>query len=136
MANAQTHEDQAKHNYKVLKELQTNSECRDWQITVAFYTALHVIDCELEKKTPDWKKKYMSQAVDSGWYPARNEAINFCFRDIYNNYRMLMIKSRIMRYLEAEAANRKAIDAITEEEAKNFINKHLGTILKRFNYSW
>ncbi|GEM_PF-1198653 len=134
MADARIHEQQAKHNYSLL--LNTKSDYRDWQITLAFYTALHIIDCELEKKTPDWKKKYMSQAIDSGWYPARNSAINYCFREIYNNYRMLMVKSRVMRYLEAEAANKRAVDAITKEEAKSIIDKHLGAILKKFKYSW
>lgn len=134
MADAPIHEQQARHNYKLLKQL--TSEYRDWQITLAFYTALHVIDCELEKKASCWKSKYMSQGIDFGWYAARNQAINYNFQDIYSNYRMLMEKSRAMRYLEAEAANKKAIEAVTQKDAKVYIDKNLGAILKKFNYDW
>lgn len=136
MADAQIHEQQAKHNYSLLTQLQSSSTYRDWQITVAFYTALHIIDCELEKKSPNWKGKFLQEGIESGWYGARNLAVSKMFSDIFNNYRMLMEKSRIMRYLEREAANKKAIDAITEDAAKNLIDKHLGAILKKFNYSW
>lgn len=134
MADAKIHENQAKHNYTLLTLLK--NEFRDWRITVAFYTAIHLIDCQLEQKAPNWKRKYLAEVVDEGWYGARNKAINYCFKDIYNNYRMLMEKSRIMRYLEAEAANKKAIDAITEKDAKNLIDKHLGAILAKFHYNW
>lgn len=134
MANAQTYEDQAKHNYKVLKHLQTKSECRDWQITVAFYTALHIIDCNFAKANPDWRKMWASAGMETGWHAARLKCINSVYSDIYNSYRFLNEKSKLVRYLET--IDKKAVDVISEQEAKEFVNKHLGAILKKFKYSW
>jgi len=134
MANAQVHEDQAKHNYKVLKYLQTKGEYRDWQITVAFYTALHIVDCNLAKNNPDWKRMWANAGMEKGWHAARIKCINSVYSDIYNSYRFLIEKSKLVRYLET--FDKKAVDIISKQEAQEFISKHLGAILKKFNYSW
>lgn len=136
MADAKTHEGQAKHNYAFLTHFQKGGAFRDWQITVAFYTALHIIDCGLEKASPGWRGRYVSAALESGWHAQRNKAVGAVFSDIYSNYRMLQEKSKAMRYLEADAANKKAIDAISTKDAKELVDKNLGAILKKFNYSW
>ena len=135
MADAVIHEKQAKHNYSLLKELQGNGVYQDWQLTIAFYTALHIVDCALARENPDWRKKWAENGdQQTGWHAVRKMCVNSLYRDIYKNYRFLYEKSMLMRYLEGY--NKKATDIISQEEAKRYAENHLGAILKKFGYSW
>lgn len=134
MTSANTHEEQAKHNYSLLKELQNEEKFQDWQLTIAFYTALHVIDCELTKANPDWRKKYTEGGDQFGWHAVRTKCINSLYRDIYKHYRFLQEKSQLARYLEG--IDKKAIDLISVDEAKNYSDTHLQPILAKFRHSW
>lgn len=135
MANSDIHEEQAKHNYNLLEKLQADEEYQDWQLTIAFYTALHIVDCALAQKNPDWRKLYTQGSDDQlGWHAVRLKCINSLYRDIYKDYRFLYEKSMLVRYLET--VNKKAIDVVSQTDAKKFTDTHLGAILAKFSYSW
>ena len=134
MASASIHEQQAKHNYSLLKDLQEEEKFQDWQLTIAFYTALHIIDCALTTENPEWRRIYSEGGDPAGWHAVRKKCINSLFRDIFKNYRFLEEKSQLARYLEG--VDKKAVDIITADQAKDYTDTHLTPIMVKFSHSW
>lgn len=103
MASFEQHMEQAKHNLAFLELVNHNSPLViDWQITICFYTSLHLINAHIAK-------------VCNLHYNSHSDTINAINSDkpgkgklpenISDDYRMLMNLSRKARYL-TEGKNR------------------------------
>ncbi|MBU3979474.1 hypothetical protein KJ980_03965 [Patescibacteria group bacterium] len=136
MANYQIHEDQAKSNYSLLTKILRKSKYKDWKITVAFYTAVHIMECQLTKASPDWRSGNYQRDNPESQHAWREKCINLMFRDIFKHYRMLEIRSKTARYLEGTPGNITANDFISEKDSQDCLDNHLKKILKKFNYFW
>jgi hypothetical protein len=84
---SEMHVKQWRHNRRFAKTIDSNF--RDWQINVIFYTALHAVDAALAK---------LGVCVED--HTTRNEAVksNSSFAGIRDNYLNLYRISRITRY--------------------------------------
>lgn len=136
MDNSKTHEDQAKSNYSLLKDILLRTKYKDWKITVAFYTALHVMECQLIKKNPDWRRKNFQRNDPTSQHAWRSTCVSSLFKDVALNYRMLEERSKTARYLENTSEDKIANDVISEKDTKQCIDVYLKGILKKFNYNW
>ncbi len=135
MADTQIHEQQAKHNYLFLKSFIGKSDFRDWQVTVSFYTALHITECQLNKLNPKWRESLI-ELDHRGIHAWQETCISKAFRDIYGSYRLLHEKSETARYLRGSAGNKIAKDILTKSDVKELIEIHLKKIIDKFGYNW
>ena len=98
MADFQSHIKQSKHNFSVLEQLNakvTNSI--DWQITICFYTALHLIDAYLAKEGDIHYNKH-TEVRKAIWFDEPLSVFKLP-EDICLAYRSLENLSRKARYL-------------------------------------
>ena len=118
MATFSEHIVQAKKNIEFLARI--NSHCRtyiDWQTTVCFYTALHLINAHVVKKT---SQNYRTHAqVDSVINPYhRNPSPAALSPETYLQYNQIKNLSRRARYLISHE------DTVTEHRAYLMKEKH------------
>lgn len=135
MANADVHEKQAKSNYLLIKTNLRNTEYRDWQVTVCYYTAVHIFECQFTRKNPDWRKGYL-QAGDKSMHGWRATCVTSQYRDIAKYYRMLEERSKTARYLEGTSGDKTANDYINKSDAIQCIDDYLQKIMDKFGYRW
>lgn len=132
MPSFEEHITQVSRNLQFLTSINnTVSDCCDWQITVCFYSALHIINAHLSKFELQYRK-----------HSDVNYAINFASfspgrlpEDVYIAYMSLQSLSRRSRYLVNEKDNKlreeKAFLIFEKHLAKGF--RHLDLLLNYFN---
>lgn len=100
MAGFNDHIAQAKRNLAFLQQINHSvTDCYDWQVTVCFYTSLHLVNAHLSKFNLQYRK-----------HSDVNYALNFANRispaklpeDEYISYTSLQSLSRRSRYLVNE----------------------------------
>jgi len=120
---------QAKSNLKFLEEINNNNFFWDWKVTVCFYSALHLINAHINKKTGLSYKSHedVSNAINP------NNMLSPCKlqTDDYVAYISLQNLSRRSRYLLNEK-NKKNNDACLTSE-KHYI-KALNNLQKIIDY--
>lgn len=132
MPSFEEHITQVNRNLKFLTNINNSvPDCCDWQITVCFYSALHIINAHLSKFELQYRK-----------HSDVNHAINFATlspgrlpEDVYIAYMSLQSLSRRSRYLVNEKDNKlkeeKAFLIFEKHLAKGF--RHLDLLLNYFN---
>lgn len=92
------HINQAKKNFSFLSAINSNiDECWDWQVTVCFYTALHLINAHIVTKS---NYNYISHSkVNKELNPFNDDSPSKLSEDIYLSYIKLFNLSRRSRYL-------------------------------------
>ena len=106
MANFDEHIIQAKNNLRFLEQVNTEVGGNwDWQVTVCFYSALHLVNAHVVAKTG---KNYLTHGkVAAIINPYTELSVAKLNEDVYNSYIALSNLSRRSRYLINEkAANR------------------------------
>lgn len=108
MPDYQEHENQAQHNLSFLCDVNHRlDKYLDWQVTICFYAALHLINSHLRRSLRE---------VDFATHEIVNNYINPSGRikdtrldeDTYASYRALQTLSRRARYLRNEKAPEKS----------------------------
>lgn len=133
MPSVATHIDQAKHNFDFLHTFLEDNEYKDWQITVAYYTALHIFEAENTRKDPNWRAGKM--ALQSGSpHTWRITYVTMTFKDVGRYYRLLEERSRQARYLQNLGDH--TANVITDDDAKECIEIYLQKIIDKFGYTW
>lgn len=132
MPSFEEHIVQVNRNLKFLANINKSvPDCCDWQITVCFYTALHLVNAHLSKFGLQYRK-----------HSDVNHAINFATfspgrlpEDVYIAYMSLQSLSRRSRYLVNEKDNKlreeRAFLIFEKHLAKGF--RHLDLLLNYFN---
>lgn len=92
------HIEQSKKNFTFLSTINDKiGECWDWQVTVCFYTALHLLNAHIVKKSG---YNYISHSqVDKIINPFNDDSVSKISEDLYKSYTKLFQLSRRSRYL-------------------------------------
>lgn len=100
------HISQSKHNLDFLSKVNSNINDRwDWQVTVCFYTALHLMNAHIVSKTG---KNYLSHnQVAEVINPYNPLSVAKLDQDTYLSYNKLVQLSRRARYLLGENFQKK-----------------------------
>lgn len=108
MGTFKEHIQQSQNNIRFLSKISTSIEnCWDWQVTVCFYSALHLINAHIVDKT---KANYISHSkVDEIINPFNQMSIAKLDEEIYTSYIKLFQLSRRSRYLLGENYNKHAL---------------------------
>jgi hypothetical protein len=100
LATFEEHINQAKRNLAFLESINHNiKDCIDWQVTVCFYTALHLINAHLATFDLQYRKHV---DVKDALNPERTLSISKLPEDEYVAYAALQMLSRRSRYLVNE----------------------------------
>lgn len=98
MASFSEHISQAKRNLKYLKESNSKIEgCWDWQVTVCFYVAVHLINAHLAKKADLHYRSH--SAVENAINPYNQLSTTKLDDNTFLSYRKLRNFSRRSRYM-------------------------------------
>lgn len=103
MANYSEHLNKAVSNIKFLSHINlSTTDCCDWQVTVCFYTALHLINAHIVKTV---NCNYLSHTkVDTAINPYSLSPSKID-EDTYKSYTKLYNLSRLSRYMLKENYN-------------------------------
>jgi hypothetical protein len=103
LATFDEHINQAKRNLAFLESINHNiTDCTDWQVTVCFYAALHLINAHLSKFDMQYRKHVdVKNALNS----ERVLSVSKLPEDEYYAYVALQTLSRRSRYLVNEKDN-------------------------------
>lgn len=134
MAKFDDHILQAKRNLSFLQSINTTlKDCYDWQVTVSFYAALHLVNAHLSKHNLQYRK-----------HKDVNHALNFSNQlsaarlpeDEYISYTALQSLSRRSRYLVSEKdGNLTSDDAfLTYDKHVSRAFRHLNRLITHFCY--
>lgn len=149
MADYTVHLSQAKHNEDVANRLVQEPPFHDWGITVAFYAAIHYLECWLFNKPerhtetsiprgPDGKLQFTPHA----WREKLVE--RYLSKGAFKSYRKLRDSSETARYLSfyrigQERAgrwlNEPASDYFRPEDANDMVKKDLINIKNELRIS-
>ena len=88
MATEAEHRKQAEHNRTFLNAIDKKA-FPDWWVTVAFYSAVHLIEAFLARQTP---------RPHSGSHTRRNNILKRQYDALWREYRPLYAFSRLARY--------------------------------------
>jgi hypothetical protein len=100
LATFDEHINQAKRNLAFLESINHSvKDCIDWQVTVSFYTALHLINAHLSTFDLQYRKHV---DVKNALNPERTLSISKLPEDEYVAYAALQMLSRRSRYLVNE----------------------------------
>jgi len=128
MASPDAHLTKAKHNIKTIVLLSQDLTKKDWIVTVAFYSALHIVDAVLFYTQKDFQKH--GQSHDKREKTIKNDNR---FEKIWDCYRPLLNHSIIARYLQGDRTPPdKIVDfdkVMPSEKLITFIKERLGWLI-------
>ncbi|MEO0058973.1 MAG: hypothetical protein RLZZ312_620 [Bacteroidota bacterium] len=122
MGNFKEHIDHSIKNARFLSQINNSiTDSWDWQVTVCFYTALHLINAHIVKKT---NSNYLShRKVEEIINPFNQLSVARLNEDVYMSYIKLFQLSRRSRYLLNE--NFQKSEKMDIQNANFTYGKHL-----------
>ena len=136
MATFDEHINQAKRNLAFLESINHNiKDCIDWQVTVCFYTSLHLINAHLATFDLQYRKHV---DVKDALNPERKLSISKLPEDEYVAYTSLQMLSRRSRYLVNEKDGKigSEMAALTYETHLAKAIKHLDCLVLFFRVKY
>lgn len=132
MASFEDHISQAKRNLMFFQEVNSKiKDSTDWQVTVCFYTALHLVNAHLSKFSLQYRRH---TDVKNALNPLHKLSPSQLPEDQYIAYATLQMLSRRSRYLVNEKdkniGSNKANFTYDKHLAKAI--KHLDTLILHF----
>jgi len=128
MATPDAHITKAIHNIKTIALLSQDLTKKDWIVTVAFYSALHIVDAVLFCTQEGYQKHGQSHDKREGIIKSDNK-----LKKIWDCYRPLLNHSIIARYLQGPKTPLDiAVDfdkVMPDEKLTTFIKERLGGII-------
>ncbi len=132
MASPDAHIGKAIHNIKTIALLAKDLTKKDWIVTVAFYSALHIVDTVLFHTQKGYQKHGQTHDMREKTIKGDNR-----FKKIWDNYRPLLNHSIIARYLQGPTTPKdKAVNfdkIMPDERLVDFIKERLGGLIKSAN---
>jgi hypothetical protein len=127
LATATEHISQAKRNFKFLEAVNNSiSPNSDWQVTICFYTAVHIINAHLAEYNLHYQTH---ESVKNAISPFGNIEGLRVPDDIYKGYVKLQSLSRRSRYLVNDALSANPEASFTHDVHLARALRHLDTIL-------
>lgn len=131
MASFDQHIAQSERNIKFLEVINSNApEYFDWQVTVCFYSALHLMNAHLSKFGLQYRKH---RDVNNALNFANATSMAKLPEDIYISYTALQSLSRRSRYLVNEKKLTEDNAAMTYEVHLTKAIRHLDKIISYFS---
>ena len=128
MASPDAHITKAIHNIQTISLLAKDLTKKDWIVTVAFYSALHIVDTVLFHTQKGYQQH--GQSHDKRESIIKSDSR---FQKIWDCYRPLLNQSIIARYLQGyETPPDKAVDfdkVMPNEKLILFIKEKLGGLI-------
>jgi len=128
MANPDAHITKANHNIETIALLSQDLTKKDWIVTVAFYSALHIVDAVLFQTQKGFYKHGISHDMREKIIKSDNR-----LEKIWTCYRPLLNQSIIARYLQGyRTPPNVAIDfdkTMPDEKLITFIKEKLGGLI-------
>lgn len=128
MAGPEAHITKAKHNIETIVLLSADLTKKDWIVTVAFYSALHIVDTVLFYTQEGYQRH--GQSHDKREKIIKND---HRFDKIWDCYRPLLNESIIARYLQgSKTPLDRTVDfdkVMPDEKLTTFIKERLGGII-------
>ena len=110
MASFEEHINQAKNNLAFLSKVNETSQSQwDWQVTISFYSALHLINAHIAITAEHHYRSH--EAVNNAISPFNQTSIVKLTEELYTSYMKLQNLSRRARYLCHEDPSNKAVNA-------------------------
>lgn len=130
MPSFNEHISQAKKNFQTLESIDICVEnCEDWKVTIAFYTALHLVSAHLVHHS---SPKSSHTAVEHAINPNVNSPTKID-EQVFTHYTSLYQLSRRARYLIQDASSMSApVVLMNEKHFAKALNKLEG-IIKYFD---
>ena len=132
MATFEEHINQVKYNIAFLQNINSNIDnCIDWQVTVAFYTALHLVNAHISSIGLQYRRHTDVKDVLN---PYNKSSLLKLPEDEYTAYVSLQSLSRRARYLVSEKdGNLETTSAfLTYEKHLAKALKHLDLLMQYF----
>ena len=123
MANSNGHLQQSKVNYRLLKKLAENLDSQfqhDWQVTLCFYVAVHLVNALLAKENehPQTHSETLEAIVLLKSVSNPNDL--YVIKSIYKSLKEYSQKARYLRPIKSKDPNQfKSAKYITGEELMN-----------------
>ncbi len=133
MATFQEHINQANSNIAFLQNINNSIDnCIDWQVTVAFYTALHLVNAHISSNGLQYRRHTDVKDVLN---PYNKLSLLKLPEDEYIAYVSLQSLSRRARYLVSEKDGNLANSAayLTYEKHLAKALKHLDVLMQHFS---
>lgn len=132
MASFENHLQQAKTNLVFLKEINDKSKYFDWQVTVCFYAAVHLVNAHLAKCANLHYKTH--QETKLAINPHNPLAVCKIEEDVFDKYSSLEKLSRRARYLCNDAGQTDdQITYLTSEKRVSRAISRLNNVMAYFN---
>ncbi len=130
MASFDEHIQQAKSNFTFLEFLNKSSKNVDWQITVAYYVSVHLVNAHIAKYDLHYlQHKQVYKAIN----PENQLAICPLDMDFCVKFRKLTSLSRASRYLCHESENKRGQDE-AQGVAYFVKDKHLAKAIRTLDF--
>jgi len=127
MADFNDHISQAKHNLKFLSGINmSHNEFFDWEVTVSYYTAVHLINAHISKKSNLHFRTHSDSKMAIN--PFGSLANTKVPENIYKSYIKLELLSRRARYLIKDVEN-----AIPDNSAHFTYDKHFSKAIRHLD---
>ncbi|MCB9032423.1 MAG: hypothetical protein H6553_01145 [Chitinophagales bacterium] len=125
------HLKQSKNNLQFLEKInKENLSFFDWKVTVCFYTALHIINAHICKKTGVNYKSH--EEVDNAINPNKQLSLSKLNESNYLAYKKLQNLSRRSRYLVNESNIRSNDACFTEQRHYKMALQYLQSLINFF----
>ncbi|MFN8309340.1 MAG: hypothetical protein U0T73_05205 [Chitinophagales bacterium] len=133
MPSFEEHVHQARRNLDFLQHINSKiNDCDDWQVTVCFYSGLHLINAHIAKFDLQYRKhKDVEHAIN----PYNITSVCKLSEDVFVAYQNLQVLSRRSRYLvnvrNGQTDNAKA--HLTNSKHLSKALKHLDVLMSFFS---
>uniref|UniRef100_UPI0040493F98 hypothetical protein n=1 Tax=Fulvivirga sp. TaxID=1931237 RepID=UPI0040493F98 len=130
MASFEEHIKQAKSNLNFLSVVNNKIGTQwNWQVTVSFYTAVHLINAHIAKKSNQHYRSH--ELVNNSINPFNQASITKLSEELYTSYMKLQNLSRRARYLcHDDPANHDSKAFLTYDKHFSKSITHLDNLLK------
>ncbi|NOS85215.1 MAG: hypothetical protein HOP31_08760 [Ignavibacteria bacterium] len=125
MADFTEHVNQSNHNLLFLEKINGFDNCYDWQVTTAFYIAVHFVNAHIASQINHHYRSHVD--VDNCLNPFNGNSKCKLSEEVYLSYKKLLMLSKRSRYL--------CNDKIKTTETRAFFtyDKHLLKAIKNLD---
>jgi hypothetical protein len=129
LASFDEHIKQAKSNLNFLNSVNNKIQSQwDWQVTISFYTAVHLINAHISKKSNQHYRSH--ELVNNSINPFNPTSITKLSEELYTSYMKLQNLSRRARYLcHDDPSNRDQKAFLTYDKHFSKAVTHLDNLL-------
>lgn len=120
-----SHFEKSKENLITLKQLSSHKESKDWFITIAFYSALHLVEAMLSLQN-----RLKSNTLHCFSHTIRKDVLSAAYPKIWKKYRPLYDASLAARYIQRDDLQKDAFYSL-DTIINTLIKQYYSSVLKQ-----